>query len=64
MEESVKLRVPPLTGQQEQPLALINYLYIGHFLARWGTRFSFRLQLLISFSQKLDNGFKHYYQLK
>ncbi|KOM57941.1 hypothetical protein LR48_Vigan11g097400 [Vigna angularis] len=38
MEESVKLRVPPLTGQQEQPLALINYLYIGHFLARWGTR--------------------------
>ncbi|KAG2380614.1 Solute carrier family 40 member 1 Ferroportin-1 Iron-regulated transporter [Vigna angularis] len=38
MEESVKLRVPPLTGQQKQPLALINYLYIGHFLARWGTR--------------------------
>ncbi|KAK8464708.1 hypothetical protein PHAVU_010G062300 [Phaseolus vulgaris] len=38
MEESVKLRVPPLTGQQENPLALITYLYIGHFLARWGTR--------------------------
>ena len=23
------------------PSILIRYLYIGHFLARWGTRFSF-----------------------
>ncbi|CAJ1969557.1 unnamed protein product [Sphenostylis stenocarpa] len=39
MEESVKLGVPPLTGQQQRPsLALITYLYIAHFLARWGTR--------------------------
>ncbi|RDX66340.1 Solute carrier family 40 member 1, partial [Mucuna pruriens] len=38
MEESVTLRVAPLTGQEEKPFALITYLYIGHFLSRWGAR--------------------------
>ncbi|XP_027336740.1 solute carrier family 40 member 2-like [Abrus precatorius] len=38
MEESRKLRVSPFPQQQEKPFALITYLYIGHFLARWGAR--------------------------
>ncbi|XP_020236846.1 solute carrier family 40 member 1 [Cajanus cajan] len=38
MEENVKLTVPPFTAQQEKPFFLITYLYIGHFLARWGAR--------------------------
>ncbi|KAH1266306.1 Solute carrier family 40 member 1 [Glycine max] len=38
MEENVKLKESPFTGQQEKPSALITYLYIGHFLARWGAR--------------------------
>ncbi|KAK7390270.1 hypothetical protein VNO78_25569 [Psophocarpus tetragonolobus] len=38
MEESVKLKVPSFTGQDEKPFPVINYLYIGHFLARWRAR--------------------------
>lgn len=39
MEESVILRREPLLDQQqERPSSLINHLYIGHFLARWGAR--------------------------
>ncbi|XP_057458728.1 solute carrier family 40 member 1-like [Lotus japonicus] len=40
MEESLILRDPLLPQQQETatPSSLITYLYIGHFLARWGAR--------------------------
>ncbi|KAK7349734.1 hypothetical protein VNO77_07354 [Canavalia gladiata] len=37
-EEGEKLRVAPFSLQQENPFSLITYLYIGHFLARWGAR--------------------------
>ncbi|TKY63585.1 Solute carrier family 40 member 2 [Spatholobus suberectus] len=38
MEETIMLRREPLLAQQENPSSLINHLYIGHFLARWGAR--------------------------
>ncbi|KAH1256489.1 Solute carrier family 40 member 1 [Glycine soja] len=39
MEETFILRREPLLAQhQETPSSLINHLYIGHFLARWGAR--------------------------
>ncbi|XP_061375830.1 solute carrier family 40 member 2-like [Gastrolobium bilobum] len=38
MEENIILREPLFVQQQENPSSLINYLYIGHFLARWGAR--------------------------
>ncbi|KAL2337642.1 hypothetical protein Fmac_012088 [Flemingia macrophylla] len=36
MEEAI--REPLLAQQEETPSSLINHLYIGHFLARWGAR--------------------------
>ncbi|XP_020236678.1 solute carrier family 40 member 2 [Cajanus cajan] len=39
MEEAIILSREPLLAQQEEtPSSLINHLYIGHFLARWGAR--------------------------
>ncbi|XP_027337261.1 solute carrier family 40 member 2-like [Abrus precatorius] len=37
MEKSIILREPLIAQEQENP-SLINHLYIGHFLARWGAR--------------------------
>lgn len=60
MEENVKLKESPFTGQQEKPSALITYLYIGHFLARWGARFFFYFPTLAQTfdfnATKYDNG--------
>ncbi|KAG5053958.1 hypothetical protein JHK85_006468 [Glycine max] len=56
MEENVKLKESPFTGQQGKPSELITYLYIGHFLARWGARmweFSVGLYMINIWSESL-----------
>jgi len=47
MEETFILRREPLLAQQQEtPYSLINHLYIGHFLARWGAKFFFHISLI------------------
>ncbi|XP_019434548.1 PREDICTED: solute carrier family 40 member 1-like [Lupinus angustifolius] len=38
MEENFIVRETQQEEEEENPSSLIKYLYVGHFLARWGTR--------------------------